>query len=115
MNGSAERLGQTIYRKATLMLKHASLDLKYWPEAICHAAYLYIHSPHSKIKKTPFEAWHGYRLYIGHIRIFGSTVYYSNPGKSRKFIREETNKGILVGYEGNTLCRILKPDGRICR
>jgi hypothetical protein len=32
-----------------------------------------------------------------------------------KFVRDETNKGILVGYEGDTLCRILKPDGRICR
>jgi hypothetical protein len=115
MNGSAERLGQTIYRKAAPLLKHAGLDLKFWPEAIKHAAYLYMRSPHSKIKKTPFEAWYSRRPHIGHIRMFGSTVYYSNPGRSRKLIRDEACKGILVGYEGDTLCRILKSDGRICR
>jgi hypothetical protein len=115
MNGPAERLGQTLYRKAAPILKHAGLDLKYWPEAVRHAGYLYMRSPHSKIKKTPFEAWHGRRPHIGHIRTFGSIIYYSNPGKPKKFVRDETNKGILVGYEGDTLCRILKPNGRICR
>jgi hypothetical protein len=115
MNGSAERLGQTIYRKAAPLLKHAGLDLKFWPEAIKHAAYLYMRSPHSKIKKTPFEAWNGRRPHISHIRTFGSTVYYSNPERLRKLIRNEASKGILVGYEGDTLYRILKPDGRICR
>ena len=42
-------------------------------------------------------------------------VYYSNPGRSRKLIRDEAYKGILVGYEGDTLCRILKSDDRIYR
>jgi len=97
------------------MLKYSGLNLKFWPKAVRYAGYLYMQSPHSKIKKTPFKAWHGCRPYIGHIRTFGSTVYYSNPGKSRKFIRNETNKGILVGYKGDTICRILKSNGRIAR
>jgi hypothetical protein len=115
MNGPAERLGQTLYRKAAPILKYSGLDLKFWPEAVKHAEYLYMRSPHSKIKKTPFEAWHGRKPHIGHIRTFGSVVYYHNPGKSRKFIRDETAKGILVGYEGDTICRILKPNGHIAR
>jgi hypothetical protein len=115
MNGSTERLRQTIYRKAAPLLKHAGLDLKFWPEAVKYAAYLYMRSPHSKIRKTPFEAWYSRRLHISHIRMFGSIVYYSNPGRSRKLIRDEACKGVLVGYEGDTLCRILKSDGRICR
>jgi hypothetical protein len=42
-------------------------------------------------------------------------VYYYNPGHSKKF-RDEILRGILVGYEGDTICRILKPDdGRIAR
>ncbi|PMD12038.1 hypothetical protein NA56DRAFT_587844, partial [Hyaloscypha hepaticicola] len=76
--------------------------------------YLYIRSPYSKIKKTPFEAWYNRRSHISHIRTFGSIVYYSNPGKSMKFVRNETNKGILVGYESDTLYCILKLDSRIC-
>jgi Reverse transcriptase (RNA-dependent DNA polymerase) len=115
MNGPAERLGQTLYRKAAPLLKFARLNLKFWPEAVKHAEYLYIRSPHSKIKKTPFEAWHGRKPHIGHIRTFGSVAYYHNPGQKQKF-RDEMLKGILVGYEGDTICRILKPnDGRIAR
>jgi hypothetical protein len=74
MNGGAERLGQTIYRKAAPILKHTGLDLKYWPEAVRHATYLYIRSPHSKIRKTPFEAWYDRCPHIGHIRTFGSIL-----------------------------------------
>jgi hypothetical protein len=50
MNGAAERLGQTIWRKAAPILKYARLDLKYWPEAVRHAAYLYLRSPHKAIQ-----------------------------------------------------------------
>jgi hypothetical protein len=113
MNGPAERLGQTLYHKAAPLLKFARLNLKFWPEAVKHAEYLYMRSPYSKIKKTPFEAWHGRKPHIGHIRTFGSVVYYHNLGQKQKF-RDEMLKGILVGYEGDTICRILKPDdGRI--
>jgi hypothetical protein len=54
MNGAVERLGQTIWRKAAPILKYAGLDLKYWPEAVRHAAYLYLRSPHKAINMTPF-------------------------------------------------------------
>jgi Reverse transcriptase (RNA-dependent DNA polymerase) len=115
MNGPAERLGQTLYRKAAPLLKYARLNLKYWPEAVKHAAYLYMRSPHSRIKKTPFEAWFGRKPHIGHIRTFGSVVWYNNPGQKQK-LRDEMLRGILVGYEGDTICRIIKEkDGRIAR
>jgi hypothetical protein len=42
-------------------------------------------------------------------------MWYYNLGKSRKFIYNETAKGILVGYEGDTICRILKPNSYIAR
>jgi len=67
MNGPAERLGQTFYQKAAPLLKHTGLDLKFWPEAVLHTGYLYMRSPHSKLKKTPFEAWHGRKPFISHI------------------------------------------------
>lgn len=115
MNGPAERLGQTLYRKAAPLLKYAGLDSKFWPEGIKHALYLYKRSPHSRIKMTPFEKSTGRKPYIGHIRCFGSKIYYSNSGPSKKFTHEKAKSGILVGYEGDSLCRILKPDGKIRR
>jgi hypothetical protein len=56
MNGPAECLGQTLYRKAAPLLKYSGLSLKFWPKAVKHAEYLYMRSPYTKIKKTPFKA-----------------------------------------------------------
>jgi hypothetical protein len=40
-------------------------------------------------------------------------MWYYNLGKLRKFIRDKTARGILVGYKGNTIYYILKPNGYI--
>jgi hypothetical protein len=114
MNGPSERLGQTIWRKAAPLLKRAGLDFKFWPEAVKHACYLYLRSHHSAIQMSPFESWYGKEPNYDHIKTFGSIIYYHNPGRNQKG-RDETVRGILVGYEGDTICRILKPDGRIAR
>jgi hypothetical protein len=70
-------------------------------------------SPYSKIKKTPFKVWHSRKPHIRHIYTFGSVVYYYNLGKLRKFIRDKMTKGILIGYKGNIIYCILKPNGHI--
>ena len=84
MNGPAERLGQTIWRKAAPLLKFASLPLKYWPEAVRHATYLYIRSYHSTIKTSPFEARYGFTPRYDHLKTFGSVIYYNTPGYKKK-------------------------------
>jgi len=114
MNGPSERLGQTIWRKAAPLLKFAGIPLDFWPEAVKHAAYLYNRSIHSAIKISPFQARYSRIPRYSHINVFGSVVYYNNPGHKKK-LRDETVRGILVGYEGDTICRILKPNGRIAR
>jgi hypothetical protein len=96
MNGAAERLGRTLWRKAKPMLKHAGLDFKYWPEAVKRPAYLYQRSPHSAIRSTPFEAWTQCKPDLRHIRRFGSIAYYTQ-GKKKKKLDEDATKGILVG------------------
>jgi hypothetical protein len=45
--------------------------------------------------------------------MFGSIMWYYNLGKSRKFIRDKTAKGILMGYKGDTIYYILKSNGHI--
>ena len=40
-------------------------------------------------------------------------VYYYNLGKSRKFIYNKMAKGILIGYKGDTIYYILKPNSYI--
>jgi hypothetical protein len=114
MNGPSERLGQTIWRKAAPLLKLAGLDAKFWPEAVRHAKYLYMRSIHSRLKRTPFEEFYQQKPRYSHIHTFGSIIHYNKPGQKKK-LGDTTCRGILVGYEGDTICRILKPDGKIAR
>jgi hypothetical protein len=46
--------------------------------------------------------------------MFRSIIYYNNPGQKKK-LQDETTCGILVGYKGDIICRILKPNGLIVR
>ncbi len=40
MNGAAERLGQTLHKMASKMLKDSGFDLRYWSELVLTANYL---------------------------------------------------------------------------
>jgi hypothetical protein len=67
---------------------------------------------YSAIKIFPFQVYYKQVSRYNYINIFGFIIYYNNPGKKEK-LQDETIRGILVGYKGDTICRILKPDGRI--
>jgi hypothetical protein len=65
---------------------------------------------YSAIKIFLFQAYYGQVPRYSHINIFGSIIYYNNPGKKEK-LQDKTIRNILVGYKNNTICRILKLDG----
>ncbi len=67
-NGSAERLGQTLLRKASAILKEGNINIKYWPEMIRTANYLRNRQPVIGKSMTPFEASYGRRPQLGHLR-----------------------------------------------
>jgi hypothetical protein len=61
---------------------------------------------------SPFQVYYGQVPRYSYINIFGSIIYYNNPGKKEK-LRDKTIRSILISYKNNIICRILKPDGRI--
>jgi hypothetical protein len=67
---------------------------------------------YSAIKMSPFQVYYRQVPRYSYINIFGSIIYYNNPGKKKK-LQDKTIRGILVSYKSNTICRILKPDRRI--
>jgi hypothetical protein len=69
---------------------------------------------HSTIKISFFQVYYKRVPRYNYINIFGSIIYYNNPGKKEK-LRDKTIYGILIGYKGDIIYRILKPDGRITR
>jgi hypothetical protein len=60
----------------------------------------------------PFQPYYKQVPRYNHINIFGSIIYYNNPGKKEK-LRDKIIYGILISYKNNTIYRILKPDRRI--
>lgn len=114
-NGGAEIYGYDIWRKTETTLHSSGIPDEFWPEVSNTAQYLANRTPHSALNgKTPFFALNGVHPHIGHIRIIGSTAYNLKPGHKKK-LADRVTKGRLIGFEGDTIYRILTPEGKIIR
>lgn len=71
MNGTAERLGQTLHKMASTMLKDSGFELRYWPELVLTANYLRNRGPVVGRNLTPYEADTGHKPILGHLRRIG--------------------------------------------
>jgi len=113
-NRAAEVLNVIIMDKLHPTMISSGLDLKYWPEAVKTVAYLRNRSPSSVIKKTPYEAWFGVKPDLSHIRKLGSTAYRLIPADTRrKLVDSKTETCRLLGYDGDRIYILLRPNGLI--
>jgi len=61
---------------ARALLKQRQLPAKFWGEAVTTAVYLLNLAPIKSLDgKTPYEAWHGRKPAVEHLRTFGCVVY----------------------------------------
>ena len=51
---------------------------------------------------TPYEAWHGHKPSISHLRVFGCLAYALMPKQQRKKLDDKAVKCILVGYSSES-------------
>ena len=63
MKGEAERLGQTLHRRANALLKDSDFAIRYWPELILTANYLRNREPVVGHDIIPVEADTGRHLF----------------------------------------------------
>ena len=70
-NGVTERLGQTLYKMASTMLKDSRFDLRYWPELVLIANYLRNRGPVVGRSLIPYKADIGHKPLLGHLRRIG--------------------------------------------
>ena len=79
-NGVAERFNRTLFEMARSLLHHAGLETSFWAEALKTAVYIRNRSPtRALIGQTPYEAWHGTKPDLSHMRVFGSKAYAQIP------------------------------------
>ena len=83
------------------MLHRVGYPLELWGEAALTACYIANRLPTSALVSgiTPFEAWHGYKPDVSHLRRWGCIAYAHIPEELRKKLDPKGRKGILVGYD----------------
>jgi transposase InsO family protein len=108
-NGVAERANRTIIERVKAIISEGKLDKRLWMELVAAVVYLKNRSPTKAVRTTPYEAWHGVKPNLSHIRILGSTAYIHIPSEKRVKLDMNAHKGILIGYGGTNQYRIWDP------
>ena len=84
------------------MLADLELPKSFWVEAHATATYLRNRSPTKAVEgKTPYEAFHGVKPKVGHLRVFGCTAYSHIPKHERLKLDDKARKCIFLGYSMN--------------
>jgi hypothetical protein len=94
------------------MMQDAHVRIRFWPEAVRTACYLYRRSPTSSLSGncSPYEALFGTVPQIKHLRRFGCKVFKHIPAAQRteKKFGSRSNICMMLGYVHDTtkICRI---------
>ena len=111
-NGVSERIIRTIMERARTILLESHLEDRFWAEAVNTSVYLHNRSPTRALKgTTPYEAWHGSKPSLEHLRRFGCDAYVHVPIERRKKLDPKSRLCIHLGYVHNTtkLWRVWDP------
>jgi transposase InsO family protein len=99
-NAVSERYNRTIMEMVRPMLHCVGYPLELWGEAALTAYYITNRLPTSALSgMTPFEAWHGYKPDVSHLRRWGCIAYAHIPEELHKKLDQKGKRGILVGYD----------------
>jgi hypothetical protein len=112
-NSASERLGAVIWEKAEFFLKLAGLPAKCWPEMVKAANYTRMRSPQARVQTTPYEAWNGEPSGYSHLRTLGTKCWAIQRLRSKQI--ENGIECKLLGYEGDSIYRLLTFDGKVIR
>jgi hypothetical protein len=89
---------------ARSMLKVKGLPGWFWGEAVNTTVYVLNRCPTKSVDSmTPFEAWHGRKPVVHHLRTFGCIVYVRNTTPHLKKLEDHGRKMIFVGYESSSM------------
>jgi len=102
-NGVVERANRTIMEHVRCMLDDAGLLKKDWTFAFSVAVYLKKSTAtRSVVGKTLYEAWHGRKPFLNHLRVFRCLAFFHVPKEKRKKLDYRATPGIFVGYSIST-------------
>lgn len=118
-NGFIERENRTVVDGVRSMMKHRSVQLCLWGEAIRTFIYILNRTTNARCElKTPYEKFHGVKPRLSHTRVFGCVAFPKTQTKKRSGYQPKLEfravRGMLVGYEKDFSYRIFCPeDGKL--
>jgi hypothetical protein len=102
-NNIIERQNGTVLATARSLLKAKGLPGWFWGEAVNAIVYVLNMCLMKSIDgMTLFEAWHGRKSVVHHLRTFGCIVYVWNMTSHLKKLEDYGHKMIFVGYESGS-------------
>jgi hypothetical protein len=109
-NGVIERCNQTVVRMARALLKQRGMSAVFCGEAVVTTVYILNRSPTKALNsRTSYEAWHGRKSTVSHLRVFGYLTFAKELGHIEK-LDDRSTPGVFIGYtEGSKAYRILDP------
>jgi hypothetical protein len=96
---------------ARSLLKGRQVPSEFWGEAVVTAVYLLNRAPtRSLAGRTPYEAWHGVKLTVEHLRTFGCVVHVKTVKPHLNKLEDRSKRMVLLGYEqGTKAYRVFDP------
>jgi transposase InsO family protein len=99
-NGVAERRNQTVVGMARSMMKAKGMPNRFRGEAVLTAVYILNRSFTRALDgMTPFEAWHGRKPAVEHLRAFGCVAHAKITKPGLKKLDDRSIKAVFLGYE----------------
>lgn len=95
-NGKIERIWGTVVNMARSMVNNASMKKQYWGFALKAAFYIKNRCLHAAIGQTPYEAFHGVKPDVSHMRVFGCQCFILE--EVRKKLDPKATEGVFLGY-----------------
>jgi hypothetical protein len=78
---------------------------RFWGEAIRTAVYILNRcSTRALSGVTPYEAWHGRKPNVHHMRVFGCVAHVKKVGPGISKLSDRSTKMLFIGYEEASKC-----------
>jgi transposase InsO family protein len=109
-NGVVERRNQTVVGMAWALIKQRGMPAVFWGEAVVTTVYILNRSSTKALNgKMSYEAWHGRKPAVSHLRVFGCLAFGKELGHIGK-LDDRSTPMVFIGYaEGSKAYHILDP------
>jgi hypothetical protein len=83
---------------ARALLKQRRMPTKFWGEVVVTAVYLQNQLPTKSLaSRTPYEAWHGRKPSVNHLRVFGYRAFVKQLGHADK-LTDRSHARVFISY-----------------